>query len=83
MCILLHLVGFLQPRIAMHGTANIKNVEVILIMSCGSWFVLYCTVFSGFVGRYTEYTKLHGMRRPNRKLGYLFILLCVFYVYDF
>ena len=25
-CILLHLIGFLQPRITMHGTTNIKKV---------------------------------------------------------
>ena len=27
-CILLHLVGFLQPRITMHGTTNIKFVII-------------------------------------------------------
>ena len=59
------------------GTPVPKHVEVIIIMSCGSWFVLYCTVFTGYVGRYIEYTKLHGMSRRNRKLCFLYLRIVI------
>ena len=58
------------------GTPVPKHVEVIIIMSCGSWFVLYCTVFTGYVGRYIEYTKLHGMSRRNRKIVFFIFTNC-------
>jgi hypothetical protein len=38
-----------------------RHVGVILITSCGLWFVHSCILLSAFVVQYTEYTKMHGM----------------------
>jgi hypothetical protein len=54
------------PRVLEDRTTVPKHVEVINIMSCYSLFVLYRTVFTRYIGRYIEHTKLHCMSRRNK-----------------
>jgi len=53
------------------GTPVPKRVVMILIVNCVLLFVLYCTVlycivFSAFVGQYVDYTKMHCVSNKKR-----------------
>jgi len=52
MCILLHLVGFLQPRITMHGTTNVKfNACLFLCVLCVQLLAVLLNIANKFLYR--------------------------------
>jgi hypothetical protein len=68
-------VIFCVRRLTEDGTPVPKHVDVILTMNSVTRFVFYCTLFSAFLGQYTERKKTHGM--PNKKrVFHVGFLLC-------